>query len=203
MDKVRIKLALLASGSGTNAENISLHFKNHPDIEVSLIASNKKDAFVLERAQKLNVDCYTFNRKEMEEGDLVAYLLKKGIDFIVLAGFLLRIPAHLIKAFPNRIINIHPALLPNYGGKGMFGMHVHQAVKEAGDNESGISIHYVNEHYDEGQILFQAKCPVSTSDSAEDIAEKVHTLEYAHFPKVIEQAIRKVFFRDGSTKQGY
>jgi phosphoribosylglycinamide formyltransferase-1 len=183
-------IAIFASGSGTNAENIIKYFRNHPEVRVKILLSNKKDAYALTRAEKLNVETYVFNRQELYESD---YIIKKltdlNIELIVLAGFLWLIPENLIAAFPNKIINIHPALLPKYGGKGMYGSRVHESVIRAGEKESGITIHFVNPVYDDGQIIFQAKCPVSPDDNAESLAAKVHELEYRHFPKVIENLI--------------
>jgi phosphoribosylglycinamide formyltransferase-1 len=183
------KIAILASGSGTNAEKIMEYFQNSQKGEVVLVASNKKDAFVLERAKKFEVPTLIFSKSELETGILTEKLLTLKIDFVVLAGFLLKIPDNLIQAFPNQIVNIHPALLPNYGGKGMYGAHVHQAVKDAGDAETGITIHLVNEHYDEGKIIFQAAVPVLPSDTPDDIAQKVHQLEHKYFPNVIESLL--------------
>ena len=186
-----LKIALFASGSGSNAENIINYFSESTDFTFPVIISNKSDAFVHERAKKLGIHSYTFSREEFSTGENILALLKQeNIDCIVLAGFLLRIPQALIEVFPHKIINIHPALLPKYGGKGMYGMRVHEAVAESGDRESGISIHYVNGHYDEGNIIFQAKCPVLPTDTPEMIAEKVHQLEYEHFPKVIAEIWR-------------
>ncbi|MCF6243376.1 MAG: phosphoribosylglycinamide formyltransferase [Bacteroidales bacterium] len=183
-------IAIFASGSGTNAENIINYFKNHPKIKVSLVLSNCKNAYVLERAKKQKVETLVFNRGIFyDTNDIIEILQQKQIDYIVLAGFLWLIPKHFIRAFENRIINIHPALLPKYGGKGMYGMNVHKAVIANKEKQSGISIHYVNEHYDEGDIIFQATCPVNESDTPEKLAEKVHKLEYEHFPKVIEMWI--------------
>ena len=185
-----IKVAIFASGSGTNAENIIKYFKNSKKIEVALVLSNNKDAFVIERAAKLHVETRIFNRLSFKKSDEVIQLLKeKNIDFIVLAGFLWLIPKNLIFAFNNKIINIHPALLPKYGGKGMFGMHVHNAIIDNGEKESGISIHNVNEKYDDGAVIFQAKCKIELNDTAELLAQKIHKLEYEHFPKVIEKWI--------------
>jgi phosphoribosylglycinamide formyltransferase-1 len=182
------KIALFASGSGTNVENIARYFKNHPTIEVALVLSNKNDAFVLERAKKLGIPNLVFNRQQFYESNHVVKLLfDYDIDLVVLAGFLWLIPASLIDAFPRKILNIHPALLPKYGGKGMYGGKVHQAVVDNYEKESGITIHFVNDKYDDGEILFQAKCPVINSDTPQTVAEKVHALEYEHFPKVIEK----------------
>ena len=184
------KIAIFASGSGSNAENIARYFSDSDKIEISLILSNKKDAFVHERAKKLGIPSYTFNKKEFDEGELILETMRQyEIDFIVLAGFLLKVSQPILDAFPNKIINIHPALLPKYGGKGMYGDRVHSAVVDAGEKESGISIHYVNEHYDEGDIIFQDKCEVLPSDSPDDVAQKVHELEYKHFPSIIESII--------------
>lgn len=182
------KIAIFASGSGTNAENIASYFKEHPALAVSLILSNRPDAFVLQRAKKLGIDSRVFDRQQFHETDQVLQtLLEYNIEFIVLAGFLWLVPENILKAFPDRIVNIHPALLPKYGGKGMYGEKVHQAVKQSGDKLTGITIHLVNEKYDEGQILFQATCKVKPGDTPESIAQKVHALEYKYFPKVIEE----------------
>lgn len=184
-----IRIVLLASGSGTNAENIIKYFKNSTAVKVTKVLSNKKDAKVLERAKNLNINYRSFTRVDFSKSDVVLNILKEEADFVILAGFLWKIPQSIIDAFVNKIINIHPALLPKYGGKGMFGMHVHNAVVENKEKESGITIHYVNENYDEGAIIFQAKVAVSESDTAEDVAQKIHKLEYAHFPEVIEKVI--------------
>lgn len=184
------RIAIFASGSGSNAENIAHYFSNDPTAEVALILSNKKDAYVLERAKKLQIKALTFSRNQfLETDEILHYLVKNEINLIVLAGFLLKIPEKLIKSFPNKIINIHPALLPKYGGKGMYGDHVHQSVVKNKETESGITIHFVNENYDEGKIIFQAKCQISDSDDAADVAKKIHALEYEHFPKIIDQVI--------------
>ncbi|GHT20662.1 phosphoribosylglycinamide formyltransferase [Bacteroidia bacterium] len=182
-----MKIALFASGSGSNAENIITHFRdrNATDIEFPLIVSNRADAFVHERARQLGVPSFTFSKADFENGAVLRLLQQYAIDGIVLAGFLLKVPASLLQAFPDRIINIHPALLPKFGGKGMYGSHVHEAVVANHETESGITIHAVNEHYDEGTIIFQARCPVLPTDSADEVAAKVHALEYRHFPEVI------------------
>lgn len=181
------KIAIFASGSGSNAENIVTYFKNNEKFEFSVILSNKADAFVHERAKKLGIPSFTFSREQFIAGDeILSFLNTCNINCIVLAGFLLKVPQNLINAFPDKIINIHPALLPKYGGKGMYGDNVHKAVKEAGETESGITIHYVNEHYDEGNIILQEKCGLTASDTPETIAQKVHKLEYEYFPKAIE-----------------
>ncbi len=180
------RLAILASGSGSNAEKILEHFQNSEIAEVALVASNKADAFVLERAKKFDVPTFTFSRKEMDSGVLLEKLQRENIDWVILAGFLLKIPVELTRGFPDRMVNIHPALLPKYGGKGMYGSFVHEAVKAAGEKETGITIHLVNENYDEGRIVFQASTPLTSDDTPDSIAEKVHALEHKHFPEVIE-----------------
>lgn len=184
-------IAIFASGSGTNAERIASYFKKNPNIHVALIATENPNAFVLERATMLGIPTFIFTQKELNEGVVLDRLLHDRIDFVVLAGFLKMIPAHIIKTYPNRIVNIHPALLPRFGGKGMYGERVHRAVIEAGDTESGITIHYVNENYDEGGIIFQARCPVLPSDTPETLAKRIHELEYMHYPAVIEQLVLK------------
>ena len=187
---MRYNIAILASGSGTNTQNIAEYFDKNPNISVKLIVSNKSNAFVLERAKQLKIDSLVLNKTDWDDEKLVKNIFKQyDIDFIVLAGYLLKIPAYLINIYPNKIINIHPALLPKFGGKGMYGDNVHQAVVEAQEQESGITIHYCNEHYDKGDIIFQAKCEVTPTDNYEDIATKVHALEYEHFPKVIEKLL--------------
>ncbi len=183
------KIAILASGNGTNAEKIMEYFLSSSKAKVTLVASNKKNAFVLERAKKFKVPTFTFNSREMSEGFLLQKLRSEKIDMVVLAGFLLHLPETLIQAFSNKMVNIHPALLPDYGGKGMYGMHVHQAVKNSGDKQTGITIHLVNEQYDEGKIIFQAAVPVLPEDSPEEIAQKVHELEHKYYPNVIESLI--------------
>jgi phosphoribosylglycinamide formyltransferase-1 len=183
-------IAIFASGSGTNAERITRYFQNHPQVRIDLILSNRADAYVLERAKNLGVDSYVFTREEMKNPDgLSKMLLERNTDLIVLAGFLWLIPPALLKAFPNKIINIHPALLPKFGGKNMYGMRVHEAVIEAGEKESGITIHFVDEVYDHGRIIHQAKCVVEPKDTPELLAGKIHTLEYEHYPVVIEKLL--------------
>lgn len=183
-------IALFSSGNGTNAENIANYFNKNSDIQVAVIVSNKQNAFVHQRAKALNIPSYTFSRNEIMEGTQLLRLLSDyKIDYIILAGFLLKIPSILLNNFPNRIINIHPALLPKYGGKGMYGDNVHKKVVEMKDAQSGITIHYVNEKYDEGKIIFQESCPISAKDTYNDVAQKIHKLEYAHFPRIIEEVI--------------
>jgi len=185
-------LAIFASGSGSNAENIIKHFHNEPQIRVSCVCTNRPDAYVIDRARKYNVPVLIFTRTDFYHTDIVLnYLINYKIDWIILAGFLWLVPTYLIDHFPNRIINIHPALLPKFGGKGMYGHHVHQAVIEQKETVSGISIHYVNHEYDQGSTIFQANCTVDPSDTPDSLAAKVHQLEYEHFPKIIEQEIRK------------
>ncbi|MEA4986134.1 Phosphoribosylglycinamide formyltransferase [bioreactor metagenome] len=182
------KIALFASGSGSNVENIVRYFAGKKTVEFPLILSNKQDAFVHERAKMLGVPSVTFSRDEFADGRKIVSLLDKyEVDFIVLAGFLLKVSLPILEAYPNKIINIHPALLPKFGGKGMYGHHVHQAVVDAGETHSGITIHYVNEQYDEGSIIFQATCEVSVGDTPDMVADKVHALEYRYFPEVIEK----------------
>jgi len=184
------QIVLLASGAGSNVENIATYFERDPNITIAAVFTNQRDAKVLDRCNRLKINALYFNKQAFVDSDCVLNILKSLTpDLIVLAGFLLKIPENLVKAFPNQIINIHPALLPKYGGKGMYGMHVHNAVKENKDTETGITIHYVNENYDEGAIIHQAKTPVLPEDSAETIAEKVHMLEYEHFPRVIAKLL--------------
>ena len=184
------RIAIFASGGGTNAEEIIRYFEKSKDAEVSLILSNKPDAFVLERAKNHNIPAYTFDREEFRrEGSVIPVLEEHGITHVVLAGFLWLVPEDLVNRYEGKIVNIHPALLPKYGGKGMYGMNVHKAVIEAGEEESGISIHFVNPVYDEGNIIFQARCKVEPNDTPESLAQKIHALEYAHYPRVIEEVI--------------
>jgi phosphoribosylglycinamide formyltransferase-1 len=184
-------IAIFASGNGSNAQNIAEYFASHEEIKVKLILCNKPDAFVIERAKNLGLDAVIFTRKDFYESDIILKILaKRQIDFIVLSGFLWFVPDYLIKEYPQKIINIHPALLPKHGGKGMYGDKVHQAVIQSGDSKTGITIHYVNEFYDDGEIIFQDSFDVQPDDTPSTIAEKVHALEYKHFPRVIEQVIQ-------------
>lgn len=186
------QLVLFASGSGTNVEAIATSFKDHPAITVSAVLTNKRDAKVLDRCNRLNISALYFNKTAFTQSDVVLNLLKSlHPDLIVLAGFLWKIPESIVTAFPNKIINIHPALLPKHGGKGMYGMRVHKAVLDAGDHESGITIHYVNEAYDEGNIIMQAHVPVASDETPESLAQKVHQLEYEHYARVIEEILLK------------
>lgn len=184
------KIAIFASGSGSNAEKIMERFQSHPDIRVDLVVTNKMDAGVLKIAQKFNIKTLVLDKDRFFRGDsYVGLLMEEGIHFIVLAGFLWKVPHNLIKAFPEKIINIHPALLPAYGGKGMFGIHVHSAVIAHHETQSGITIHFVDEQYDHGASIFQATCSVSPEDNPESLAAKVLQLEHLHFPRVVEETV--------------
>jgi phosphoribosylglycinamide formyltransferase-1 len=187
------KIAVLVSGSGSNAENLVKYFRKGDLARVTVILSNKKDAFALERAHRLGVPSLYFDRNDFYNSSKILETLKEQeIDCIVLAGFLWLVPNNIIEHFGGRIVNIHPALLPKYGGKGMFGMKVHAAVVENKERETGITIHYVNSNYDEGSIIFQAKAEVLSTDSPEMVAEKVHALEYEYFPKVVEKIVESL-----------
>lgn len=185
-------IVIFASGSGTNAENVVQHFKGSKTAKVQLLLTENPQAFVLNRMQRLGVPSIIFSMNDLYSGSVLDVLRSKGVDFIVLAGFLKLIPKHIIESYPGRIVNIHPALLPKYGGKGMYGNKVHKAVIEAGDPESGITIHLVNTEYDKGDIVFQAKCPVMSCDKPETLAERIHALEYEHYPIVIERLVSKL-----------
>ena len=186
-------IAIFASGNGTNAENIAEYFSKNEKIKVALIVSNRANAGVHERARRLGIPSLTLPKADFIAGEPVLQVLREyRIDFVVLAGFMCLVSEPLLRAFPNRIVNIHPALLPKFGGKGMFGHHVHKAVVAAGEKESGITIHYINEQYDEGQIVFQASCPLIPEDTPDTVAAKVHALEYRYYPQVIEQIIGKI-----------
>ncbi len=187
-----IRIAVFASGNGTNAENIIKYFENSNIARVVLVLSNNKDAKVLKRASNLKISTVQFDKYDLLSSNSVSVLLRNQADFIVLAGFLWHIPTDIINFFPNKIINIHPALLPKYGGKGMYGMRVHQAVKDQNETETGISVHYVNEHYDKGNLIFQKKVAIHPNDTPDKIAQKVHALEYTHFPIVIESILEKI-----------
>lgn len=183
-------IAIFASGSGTNAENIIKYFSTRKTAHVNLVLSNRREAMVLKRAEALNVDTFVFEYNDFYKSGTVLDKLKTyNIDFVVLAGFLWLVPENILEHFPNRIVNIHPALLPSYGGKGMYGDAVHRAVIAGGDTESGITIHYVNRHYDSGDIIFQSRCKIETDDTPGTLASKVHQLEYIHFPRVIEELV--------------
>ena len=183
-------IAIFASGSGSNAENIANYFADSDYAQVSVIVANNPNAYVLERAKKLGIESITVTKSQFMEADtLIAELKERNIDFIVLAGFLLLVPQKYIDAYPGRIVNIHPALLPKHGGKGMYGSHVHESVVAAGDTESGITIHLIDGNYDKGTTFFQATCHVLPTDTPDDVAQKVHALEYKHFPHVIEEIL--------------
>jgi phosphoribosylglycinamide formyltransferase 1 len=184
------RIAIFISGSGSNAEKIIEYFQGNESIQVAMVLSNNPEALGLQRAARLNIPTQVFNRTQFRESDEVVNSLKKaGVTHVVLAGFLWLIPKNLIEAFPHHIINIHPALLPKFGGKGMYGMRVHEAVKAVGESETGITIHEVDAHYDEGKVISQHKCQVEKSDTAEQIAQKVQQLEHQYYPLVIESWI--------------
>lgn len=186
------RIAIFASGSGSNAEKIAEYFAGRTDVEVALILTNNPQAGVIQRARKLHIPVIVFDRTTFYETEkILNLLLNNKIDLIVLAGFMMLIPDFLVHAFPEKMVNIHPALLPKYGGKGMYGSFVHEAVVAAKEKESGITIHFVNEHYDEGNVIFQASCEVTDTDSADDVANKIHVLEHFHFPRVIDEIILK------------
>jgi phosphoribosylglycinamide formyltransferase 1 len=191
------KLAIFASGSGTNAENIISYFRNNKNVQISLVLTNNPNAGVIKRATSLNVPVMVFTKEEFYKTTRIPEILdQNSIDFIVLAGFLWLIPIGIIRGYPNRIINIHPALLPKYGGKGMFGDHVHRVVKNNKDNETGITIHMVNEHYDDGEIIFNAKCAIEPlTETIEEIAAKVHQLEYKYYPEIIEKVLTQLKYQ--------
>ncbi|WP_055444209.1 phosphoribosylglycinamide formyltransferase [Lacinutrix himadriensis] len=184
------RIVIFASGSGTNAENLIKFFHNRENASVIQVLTNNPHAKVLDRCKKLNVSALSFNKIAFTKTNDVLDLLKNSQpDLIVLAGFLWKFPENILAHFPNKVINVHPALLPKYGGKGMYGMHVHEAVVNNKEKETGITIHYVNEHYDEGAIIFQTKCKVNITDSAEDVAKKIHLLEMEHFPEVVNKVL--------------
>lgn len=187
------RIAIFASGSGSNAQKIMEYFKRNDLAEVSLVLTNNPDAYVLQRADNFETPTHIFNRKAFYQSDEVVKILQKlNIDLVVLAGFLWLVPQNLLEAFPNKIINIHPALLPNYGGKGMYGDHIHRAVLAAQEKESGISIHFVNAHFDEGEMIQQFRFKIELQDQLENIRFKIQQLEHQHYPKVIEQVLRKL-----------
>jgi phosphoribosylglycinamide formyltransferase-1 len=187
------RIAIFASGSGTNAQKIIEHFQENEQVEVSLVLTNNEEAFVLKRASDLKVPGYVFNRTMFYDTNEVHDILRDvGVDFIVLAGFLWLVPSNLLTSWAGRIVNIHPALLPKFGGKGMYGDRVHKAVIEAGEMETGITIHYVNEVYDDGEVIFQEKFDILPDDTPESIAERIHVLEHKHFPRVVEELVSKL-----------
>ena len=187
------RIAIFASGSGTNAEEIFKYFKDRDDVSVKVLLSNNPNAYALTRAKNHGVNTQVFDRRSFYQSrEIVRTLTEQDIDLVVLAGFLWLIPENLLKAFPDRIINIHPALLPKYGGKGMYGMKVHESVIRDGEKESGITIHKVNAQYDEGEIIFQTRCEVKPDDTPDSLAQRIHGLEYAHFPKVIDDCLKNL-----------
>ncbi|MEE9362366.1 MAG: phosphoribosylglycinamide formyltransferase [Cellulophaga sp.] len=186
------RIVLFASGSGSNVENIVHYFKDNPNVTIPCVLTNKRDAKVIDRCNKLQINALFFNKNSFYNSNCVVEILKTfQPDLIVLAGFLWKIPDNLISEFSNKIINIHPALLPKYGGKGMYGKKVHESVKENNETETGITIHYVNENYDEGAVIHQAKTSLTSTDNVEDIAQKVHQLEYEHFPGIIDKLLNE------------
>lgn len=187
-------IAVFASGNGSNMEKIHEYLEAHPGVaQISLVLSNREDAYVLERARRLNIPNVSFNRYDLYQSPCILNILNKAnIDFIVLAGFLWLIPDTIIRQYPKRIVNIHPALLPKFGGKGMFGNNVHEAVLAAKEKVSGITIHYVNEEYDSGDIILQKSCPVDENDTVESLSQKIHKLEYEYFPKVVFDLVSKL-----------
>lgn len=187
------RIAIFASGSGSNAEKICEYFKDRKDIEISLILTNNPEAGVIKRARKFAIPAVVFDRKSFYETKKIAELLQnQHIDFVVLAGFMMLIPEFLVSDFHNKMVNIHPALLPKHGGKGMYGHFVHEAVVANKDAESGITIHFVNEHYDEGNVIFQASCKVEAGDTPDDVAHKVQILEHQHYPEVIDRVVSEL-----------
>ncbi|MDY0217454.1 MAG: phosphoribosylglycinamide formyltransferase [Bacteroidales bacterium] len=189
---MRQNIVIFASGSGSNAQRIFEYFQTSDTINVASIYCNNPNAFVIERAKKMNIPCRVFSKAELQNGIVLSELRLLNPSIIVLAGFLCLVPKEIIYAFPHKIINIHPALLPKYGGKGMYGAKVHQSVIENQENESGITIHFVNEQYDEGDVIFQVQCEISENDTPLTLADKIHQLEYTHFPKVIERLLKEM-----------
>ncbi|HQW85774.1 MAG TPA: phosphoribosylglycinamide formyltransferase [Flavobacteriales bacterium] len=186
------RIAILASGSGSNAQRLIAHFQGSSTAEVVLVAGDRPDAGVFARAWDLGVPSYRFTPAQLQDGTVLRELRALRVDLVVLAGFLRLVPTELVQAFQGRMVNIHPALLPRHGGRGMWGHHVHSAVLAAGDTESGITIHRVNEHYDEGEHLFQARCPVLPGDTPETLAARIHELEHAHYPIVVESLVNSM-----------
>jgi phosphoribosylglycinamide formyltransferase-1 len=190
---VKKRIAIFASGSGSNAQKLMEHFKRSNEIEISLVLTNNADAYVLQRADNFEIPTHIFDKNEFYKTDEVIDLLKNlEIDFVVLAGFLWLIPKNLIHAYPGRIVNIHPAILPKFGGKGMYGDHVHNAVMAAGETEGGITIHYVNENYDEGEYIYQARYRIDKNDNLEMVKFKGQQLEHQHYPRIVETIVRKI-----------
>jgi phosphoribosylglycinamide formyltransferase-1 len=190
---VKKRIAIFASGSGSNAQKLMEHFKRSNEIEISLVLTNNADAYVLQRADNFEIPTHIFDKNEFYKTDEVIDLLKNlEIDFVVLAGFLWLIPKNLIHAYPGRIVNIHPAILPKFGGKGMYGDHVHDAVMAAGETEGGITIHYVNENYDEGEYIYQARYRIDKNDNLEMVKFKGQQLEHQHYPRIVETIVKKI-----------
>ena len=191
--KIMKNIAIFASGSGTNAENLVHFFRTSPFGQVSLVLTNRPDAGVIQRAQSNDIECIVFNRRQFyNTNEVVDLLMERGIEFVILAGFLWLVPDNLLELYDNKIVNIHPALLPKYGGKGMYGHFVHEAVIANAEKESGITIHYVNSRYDEGNVILQARCKVEIDDTPDSLASKIHDLEYEHFPKAVEALLKKL-----------
>lgn len=184
------RLSVFVSGGGTNLQRIAEYFAENPDVVIANVICNNPKAYAIERAKNLGIPCRIIKKSEFSSADFSRELLDEGIDLVVLAGFLWLVPQHLIDAFPNKIINIHPALLPKFGGKGFYGEHVHEAVVAAKEEFSGITIHYVNEHYDSGDIIFQAKVALDDDETPDSLAAKIHKLEYQHYPEVIEGLLK-------------
>ena len=184
------RLSIFVSGGGTNLQRIAEYFADNKEVEIVNVICNNPNAYAIERAKNLGIPCKIINRAEFKSEDFTKELLEQNIDLVVLAGFLWLLPKHLIDAFPNKIVNIHPALLPKYGGKGFYGEHVHEAVVAAKEEVSGITIHYVNECYDSGAIIFQAQVALEEGETADSLAAKIHKLEYQHYPVVIENLLR-------------
>ena len=198
------RIAIFASGNGSNFQRIAEYFTGHTDVEIVVLYSNHPGAYALTRAINMGIPAVVFDRNQLyTTTDILNDLHTRKIDWIILAGFLWLVPENILQAYRDRILNIHPALLPKHGGKGMYGMRVHEAVIAAGDTESGITIHLVNEYYDEGQVIFQARCPVLPGDTADDVAKKIHELEYAHFPRIIAEQLSKNNPAGNNSMQGY
>ena len=185
------RLAIFASGNGSNAEAIINHLELNDDAQVVAIYSNNPEAYVLRRAENHKIPAFTFDKATFHTDEYLGHLINEAYDLIILAGFMWLVPAKLVAAYPEKIINIHPALLPKYGGKGMYGNHVHKAVIKNQEKESGITIHYVNEEYDEGGIILQESCPVKDNDTADSLAERIHQLEHQYYPRVVEEICQK------------
>jgi len=183
------RIIFFASGSGTNVANIIKYFNGNDKVEVALTLTNNPNSGVIKRVKKIKKPCIVFSKHELEDKSLLKKIISINPDLIILAGFLLKIPANFVNAFPKKIINIHPALLPKFGGRGMYGNRVHQSVKDSGEEKTGITIHFVNEFFDQGKIIFQVSVPIEDNDTVEDIANKVHKLEYAHYPRIIDQLL--------------